>query len=64
MLVLGSSLAVMSGYRFVRQAAADGKPVAIITNSATRGDGDAHVRIHQPLAAALPALIEQLHARP
>jgi NAD-dependent SIR2 family protein deacetylase len=55
-LVLGSSLSVMSGYRFVRRAAARGIPVAIVTRSATRGDADATVRIHADLSETLDAL--------
>lgn len=56
LLVLGSSLAVMSGYRFVRRARQVGVPVAIVTQSATRGDADASIRIHAPLAPTLDAL--------
>ena len=37
LLVVGSSLAVFSGYRFVRRAAERGVPVAIV-NGPTRGD--------------------------
>jgi NAD-dependent SIR2 family protein deacetylase len=59
-LVLGSSLSVMSGYRFVRRAAARGIPVAIVTRSATRGDADATVRIHADLSETLDALGEHL----
>lgn len=59
-LVLGSSLSVMSGYRFVRRAAARGIPVAIVTRSATRGDADATVRIHADLSQTLDALGEYL----
>jgi NAD-dependent SIR2 family protein deacetylase len=55
-LVLGSSLSVMSGYRFVRRAAARGIPVAIVTRSATRGDADATIRIHASLAETLDEL--------
>ncbi len=36
LVVLGSSLAVMSGYRFVRRAAARGVPIVIITRGPTR----------------------------
>ena len=36
LLVLGSSLTVMSGYRFVRHAAKLGIPVAIINQGPTR----------------------------
>src|SRR5699024_8408231 len=37
-VVLGSSLAVLSGLRFVRAAAKAGKPVVIVTDGPTRGD--------------------------
>lgn len=56
LLVLGSSLSVMSGYRFVRHAARAGIPVAIVTRSATRGDADATIRLHAPLGPTLDAL--------
>ena len=56
MLVLGSSLAVMSGYRFVRRAARNGIPVAIVTASASRGDPEATLRLHTPLGATLERL--------
>ena len=55
-LVLGSSLSVMSGYRFVRHAARKRVPVAIVTRSATRGDTEATVRLHAPLGETLDAL--------
>jgi NAD-dependent SIR2 family protein deacetylase len=38
LLVVGSSLAVMSGLRFVRRAARTGTPVVIVNRGATRGD--------------------------
>ena len=38
LLVLGSSLTVMSGLRFVRYAAKHGTPVVIVNRGATRGD--------------------------
>jgi NAD-dependent SIR2 family protein deacetylase len=53
LLVLGSSLAVMSGYRFVRRAARNGTPVAIVTASASRGDPEATLRLHTRLGATL-----------
>jgi NAD-dependent SIR2 family protein deacetylase len=53
LLVLGSSLSVMSGYRFVRRAARNGTPVAIVTASASRGDPEATLRLHTPLGATL-----------
>jgi NAD-dependent SIR2 family protein deacetylase len=49
LVVLGSSLTVMSGYRFVRHAARLGIPVAIVNSGPTRGDGDAQVRVDAPL---------------
>ncbi len=56
LLVLGSSLTVMSGYRFVRRAAAVGLPVVIINQGPTRGDGDALLTVDAPLGATLSAL--------
>jgi NAD-dependent SIR2 family protein deacetylase len=56
LLVLGSSLTVMSGLRFVRRAARDGKPVAIVNQGATRGDELAAVKVALPLGATLTAL--------
>ena len=55
-LVLGSSLTVMSGYRFVRHAAKLGIPVAIINDGPTRGDGDAQLTIGAPLGRTLTEL--------
>lgn len=56
LLVLGSSLAVMSGFRFVRRASAQGIPVLIVTRGSTRGDDLATVRIDAELAPTLSAL--------
>ncbi len=55
-LVLGSSLTVMSGLRFVRRAAALGIPVAIVNQGETRGDPLATLKIEAPLGEVLPAL--------
>lgn len=60
LLVLGSSLTVMSGLRFVRRAAAGGKPVVIVNKGVTRGDGYANVLVDLPLGSALTALTEAL----
>ncbi|GDY32700.1 NAD-dependent protein deacetylase [Gandjariella thermophila] len=60
LLVLGSSLAVMSGLRFVRHAARAGKPVLIINRGATRGDEHASVRVDLPLGRALTELAARL----
>ncbi|MFJ9843228.1 NAD-dependent protein deacetylase [Kitasatospora sp. NPDC101155] len=53
LVVLGSSLTVMSGLRFVRHAARAGTPVAIVNQGATRGDGLAVARVGLPLGAVL-----------
>ena len=56
LLVLGSSLTVMSGYRFVRQAARLGIPVAVVNQGPTRGDAHAALIIDAPLGSVLTAL--------
>ena len=56
MLVLGSSLTVMSGYRFVRHAAKAGIPCAIINQGATRGDAQAVLTLDAPLGPTLATL--------
>ena len=53
LLVLGSSLTVMSGYRFVLRAARLGLPVAIVNQGPTRGDDKADLRLDAPLGAVL-----------
>jgi NAD-dependent SIR2 family protein deacetylase len=60
LVVLGSSLTVMSGYRFVRRAAKQGKPVAILNQGPTRGDEQATFRVDAPLGVALQTLVRQL----
>jgi NAD-dependent SIR2 family protein deacetylase len=62
LLVLGSSLRVYSGYRFVRRAAERGIPVAIVTYGPSRGDAMATVRLDAALGQVLPALAERLAA--
>jgi NAD-dependent SIR2 family protein deacetylase len=56
LVVLGSSLTVMSGYRFVRHAAKLAIPVAIVNHGPTRGDAQAQLIIDAPLGPALTAL--------
>jgi len=56
LLVLGSSLTVMSGYRFVRHAAGLSIPIAIINAGPTRGDAEAAVVLDAPLGPTLTAL--------
>ena len=60
LLVVGSSLAVFSGYRFVRRAAERGVPVAILNRGPTRGDPHAQVRVDARAGAALTALADYL----
>lgn len=57
LLVVGSSLAVFSGYRFVRRAAERGIPVAILNRGPTRGDPHAQLRVDARAGEALPALV-------
>jgi len=57
LLVLGSSLAVLSGFRFVRRAAALDVPVAIVNQGPTRGDELAALKVDAPLGEVLPALV-------
>lgn len=56
LLVAGSSLAVFSGYRFVRAAHKVGKPVVIVNIGSTRGDGEATVKVEGLLGELLPVL--------
>jgi NAD-dependent SIR2 family protein deacetylase len=60
LLVLGSSLTVMSGYRFVLRAAKLGIPVAIVNQGPTRGDDKAALRLDAPLGTVLPQLAHRL----
>ncbi len=60
LLVVGSSLAVHSGFRFVRQARANGVPVAIVNLGATRGDALARLRVEGRAGRVLPAVADRL----
>ena len=60
LVVLGSSLTVMSGYRFVLRAAKLGIPVAIVNHGPTRGDVHATVLLDGALGEVLPALVQAL----
>ncbi len=62
LLVVGSSLTVYSGYRFVRRAAERGIPVGLVNLGATRGDAEATVRVEARCGAVLPALAGRLTA--
>jgi NAD-dependent SIR2 family protein deacetylase len=60
LLVVGSSLTVFSGYRFVRRAAKDGMPVALVNLGPTRGDPLASLRVDDRVEAVLPGLARAL----
>ena len=60
LLVLGSSLTVMSGRRFVLRAAKDSIRVAIVNQGATRGDGYAGLTVDAPLGVVLPEVARRL----
>lgn len=58
MLVVGSSLMVYSGYRFAREAAAAGKPIATVNLGRTRADDLLALKVQLSCAAALAFLLE------
>lgn len=60
LVVAGSSLTVMSGLRFVRHAAKDGKPVIIINRGETRGDDKATIKLHAGVSESLTWLAAEL----
>jgi len=60
LIVLGSSLTVMSGLRYVRHAAAAGIPVVIVNQGATRGDSLATATLDAPLGSTLTAVAREL----
>jgi NAD-dependent SIR2 family protein deacetylase len=63
LVVLGSSLTVMSGLRYVRHAAKLGRPVVIVNQGATRGDPYATATLDAPLGQTLSALVRSLAER-
>ncbi|MEU8325607.1 NAD-dependent protein deacetylase [Nonomuraea sp. NPDC048881] len=60
LLVLGSSLAIRSGLRFVTRAAELGLPVAIVNQGPTGADADADLLLDAPLGATLTELAARL----
>jgi NAD-dependent SIR2 family protein deacetylase len=60
LVVLGSSLHVFSGRRFVKQAHARGIPVVIVNRGETRGDAFATVKVDAGCAETLGVLVEAL----
>ena len=64
LLVVGSSLTVFSGRRFVVRACERGIPVAIVNQGETRADARATLKLEAPLGEVLPALAAALPAPP
>ena len=62
LLVVGSSLMVWSGYRFVRAADAAGQPVYVLGLGVTRGDAEASARITMDCGDGLNALLRSIEA--
>ncbi len=60
LLVAGSSLMVLSGLRYVRQAARRGIPVVIVNLGNTRGDAMATARVDEDVTEVLPRLCDAL----
>lgn len=60
LVVAGSSLTVMSGLRFVKKAAKDGKSVVIINRGDTRGDSLAQVKLEAGVGESLGWLADAL----
>lgn len=63
-LVVGSSLTVYSGRRFVDRARREGRPVAIVNLGPTRSDEHAAVRVEGRVGEVLPRLAARLVATP
>jgi NAD-dependent SIR2 family protein deacetylase len=60
LLVVGSSLTVFSGFRFIRKAEQRKVPVAIVNLGDTRGDDVARVKVTGRTGEVLPALADAL----
>jgi NAD-dependent SIR2 family protein deacetylase len=60
LLVVGSSLAVFSGYRFVKRASERGMPIAMVNLGETRGDALATLRVEARSGELLPRLARAL----
>jgi NAD-dependent SIR2 family protein deacetylase len=62
LLVVGSSLMVFSGYRFVRRAAEIGKPIVVVNRGVTRADPFAKLKIEGACGALLHAAVTSLES--
>ncbi len=63
LVVLGSSLAVMSGFRFVRHATKRGVPVVVVTRGPTRADDLPILKVHHGTTEFLTSLAELSEAQ-
>ncbi len=64
LLVVGSSLTVFSGRRFVYGAKKAGVPIGIVNLGPTRGDDLADLKVEARLGEALPRLVRELGSPP
>lgn len=60
MLVVGSSLMLYSGFRFIREAQRAGIPIAAINRGKTRADEWLHLKIEQDCGVALKTALDQI----
>ena len=60
--MVGSSLTVYSGFRFVRRASERKLPVAVVNLGPTRADDLVRVKVSAPAAEILPRLARALGA--
>jgi NAD-dependent SIR2 family protein deacetylase len=63
-LVAGSSLMVYSGYRFVEEAVAAGKPVAAVNRGRTRADPVLALKLEKEVGEAIGALSAETATSP
>lgn len=63
LLVAGSSLAVWSGYRFVRAAVQENIPVVMVNLGQTRADADLALKVEASCSIALSAVVNALEGR-
>ncbi len=60
LVVLGSSLTVMSGLRFVRHQTKHGRPTVVVNRGRTRGDDLATLKLERGCSETLTGLVERL----
>jgi len=60
LLVVGSSLAVFSGFRFVQRASQEGRPIAIVNIGPTRGDALATLKVAERTGIVLGSVTKTL----